>query len=163
MHGAKANRRSFKFNLKKITKSPLGSVITVRAQENAEQLSWHTALSKNAVAQRSSDRTEAADMEPQALGATRKHSLTRPFLRLPQQTHSSPPSPGCLLRPRDLSFHPLWPQQPSQPNPPWGSTFESCRPREAAPARLTSRVLLWPLCANSLHTSGIMLCNSAGR
>lgn len=67
MHGAKANRRSFKFNLKKITKSPLGSVITVRAQENAEQLSWHTALSKNAVAQRSSDRMEAADMEPQAL------------------------------------------------------------------------------------------------
>ena len=52
------------------------------------------------------------------------------------------------------AFHPLWPQQPSQPNPPWGSTFESCQPREAAPARLTSRVLLWPLCANSLDKPG---------
>ena len=49
---------------------------------------------------------------------------------------------------------PFWPQQASHPNPSWGSTFESRRPHEAAPARLTSRILLWPLCANSLDKPG---------
>ena len=161
MHGAKANRRSFKFNLKKKKKITIWFCPHSKSTRNYWTVKpAHCLFREHGGTETPLTGWRSRNTEPQALGAKHQRSLTR---APPPSPPADPLVPSLTWLPNNsrlstvLAASPSIPSGPSSlphPNPRWVSTCESRRPREAPPARLTSRILLWPLCANSLNKSG---------